>query len=137
MVDPPFVAVDIEPIGRIHPVGDTAARIDLDRSRVDSESLRGIDTFSHTIVVVHGDPPRWNDVTTGDRAPWDGTHPDPLAVTSARVAGTSSAGIELSDIRLLDDRPLVDAKPYMKEFGPFGTESQPFWLSEVGHDRSA
>jgi len=134
MAEPPFVAVELEPIGRIRPVGDTAARIDLDRTRFDEESLRGVESFSHALVVVHGDPPRWNDVTAGDRVQWDGPHPDPLAVTSARIADGSPTRIDLTGVHLIDERPVVDVKPYMKEFGPFGPETQPFWLSEVGDD---
>lgn len=134
MAEPPFVAVELEPIGRIRPVGETAATIDLDRTRFDEESLRGIESFTHALVVVHGDPPRWNDVTAGGRVWGDESHPDPLAVTSAQIAEASPDGIDLSGVGLLDDRPVVDVKPYMKEFGPFGSETQPFWLSEVGRD---
>ncbi|WP_159077056.1 hypothetical protein [Halococcoides cellulosivorans] len=137
MAESPFVAVDIEPIGRARPIGDATARIDLDADRFEGEGLRGIESFSHAVVVVHGDPPRWNDVTAaGDRFRWAGPAPSPLAVTTGRISDAGDCWIDLGDVHLGERRPVVDAKPYMKEFGPFGPESQPFWLSEVGHDTS-
>ncbi|MFW6436904.1 MAG: TrmO family methyltransferase domain-containing protein [Halococcoides sp.] len=136
MAEPPFVAVDLEPIGQVRPTGETTARIDLDPDRFAGEGLRGIETFSHAIVVVHGDPPRWNDVTgAGDRFEWAGPAPAPLAVTTGRIVDATDRTIDLDGVHLDERHPVVDAKPYMREFGPFGPESQPFWLSEVDHDQ--
>ncbi|MFW6436919.1 MAG: hypothetical protein ACOCYZ_04730 [Halococcoides sp.] len=132
MADTPFVAVDIEPIGRLRPVGEHAARIDLDPERYPGDTLRGLETFTHAVVVVHGDPPRWNDWPVGRASGQD--YPDSIAVTTAELTGSTASRLHLEGLRVATPYPVVDVKPYMKEFGPFGPESQPFWLSEV--DRS-
>jgi tRNA (Thr-GGU) A37 N-methylase len=39
--------------------------------------------------------------------------------------------IEVEGLDAIDDTPVLDIKPWMKEFGPRGEVRQPGWVSEL------
>jgi tRNA (Thr-GGU) A37 N-methylase len=86
--------------------------IELDAA-FDASALRGLAEFSHIEVVYlfHLVDPAA--VTTDARRPRDGTR--------VRVSGLDA----------IDGTPVLDIKPYMREFGPRGEVSQPHWAAEI------
>jgi tRNA (Thr-GGU) A37 N-methylase len=42
--------------------------------------------------------------------------------------------VEVSGLDAIDGTPILDIKPYMKEFGPRGAVKEPSWVSELMHE---
>lgn len=123
-----------------------SSRIDL-LPPFDARSIRGLDMFSHCIVVYLFDRARW-DGTRIIRHPRGNTdwpevgifsqrakdRPNRLGVTVCRITGADETGIDLEGLDAIDGTPVIDIKPWMVEFGPRGTVSQPGWASELMAD---
>ncbi|MEU9125319.1 hypothetical protein AB0C96_36735 [Streptomyces sp. NPDC048506] len=52
-------------------------------------------------------------------------------VLAADVVRLEQAAVRALDA--IDDTPVLDIKPYMTEFGPQGTVTQPPWTTEIMH----
>jgi len=110
----------------------------------DERSLKGLESFSHCIVVY-----------VFDRAEWDGSRvsrhprgnkewpevgifaqrakdrPNRLGVTVCRVAKVEGSVLYVEGLDAIEGTPVVDIKPWMVEFGPRGNISQPNWSTEL------
>jgi tRNA-Thr(GGU) m(6)t(6)A37 methyltransferase TsaA len=147
---------EVTPIGRVaSPVkeavddvwGGVVSRIELDPSRFPSDSLAGLDEYSHVEIVFLFDRVDEAKVTTGARHPrgredWPRVgifaqraknRPNRLGVTVCRLMSVKGLTIEVEGEGLdaIDGTPVLDIKPWMKEFGPRGEVRQPAWASEL------
>ena len=110
----------------------------------DERSLRGLDEFSHCIVVylfdrAAWDPsrvlrhprgnPDWPEVGIFAQRAKD--RPNRLGVTTCRIVGVDGPVLHVSGLDAIDGTPVVDVKPHMQEFGPRGAEHQPSWADEL------
>lgn len=143
---------DLRPIGRVHssrsqPEDD---RWDQETSLVelvepfDERSIRGLETFSHCIVVYVVDQASWDETRMlrhpRSNAAWPEVgifaqrakdRPNRLGVAICRILVIDGAQIHLADLDAIDGSPVVDIKPWMVEFGPRGEVAQPQWATEL------
>lgn len=111
----------------------------------DESALQGLGTFSHIEVVYVFDRVDADKVETGARHPrgnqdWPQVgifaqraknRPNRLGVTTCAVLGVDGREIVVRGLDAIDGTPVIDIKPYMKEFGPRGPVHQPEWATEL------
>lgn len=147
--------LDFNPIGIVH---SSRSRPDDDRwdeeisfiellAPFDERSVRGLDTFSHCIVVYVFDQASWDESRMSrhprGNAEWPEVgifaqrakdRPNRLGVTVCRILDVNGGKVRLTGLDAIDGTPVVDIKPWMVEFGPRGEVSQPRWASELMKD---
>jgi tRNA (Thr-GGU) A37 N-methylase len=57
--------------------------------------------------------------------------PNRIGVTICRLASVNDLTVEVTDLDAIDGTPVLDIKPYMREFGPRGEVRQPDWASQL------
>ena len=118
--------------------------IELDAS-FEQSALRGLGEFSHIEVVYlfHLVDPAA--VTTDARRPrgnaeWPEVgifaqrgkgRPNRIGVSTCRLLGVDGTRLLVSGLDAIDGTPVLDIKPYMREFGPRGEVRQPRWADEI------
>lgn len=144
--------MEVDPVGvvrstRAEPLDDDW---DAEESRIvllppfDERALRGLDAFSHCIVVyvfdrATWDPermlrrprgnPDWPEVGTFAQRNKD--RPNRLGVSTCRVLGVDGHVLRVHGLDAIDGTPVLDIKPHMVEFGPRGEVHQPPWATEL------
>ena len=125
--------------------GGLVSRIELDANRFTPDSLAGLEEFSHVEIVFHFHRLGEGDLITGKRRPrgradWPEVgifaqraklRPNRIGVTVCRLLSVEGLAITVEGLDALDGTPVLDLKPYMKEFGPKGEIRQPSWASEL------
>jgi tRNA (Thr-GGU) A37 N-methylase len=147
-------AIELNPIGIVRgsvalPVDDIwggrLCRIDLDASRFTPACLFGLSDFSHVEVIFRFHLVPDSRIETGARRPrnredWPETgifaqrgknRPNRIGVTVCRLVRVEGLSLEVSELDALDGTPVLDIKPYMREFAPRGEVVQPAWSSEL------
>ena len=124
--------------------GDVESTIQLD-SAFGAEALRGLDEFSHIEVVYlfhRVDPAA---VTTDARRPRENPawpevgifaqrgkgRPNRIGLSTCRLLGVDGTGLRVRGLDAIDGTPVLDIKPYMREFAPRGEVRQPRWADEI------
>lgn len=110
----------------------------------DERALRGLDAFSHCVVVyvldrASWDPsrmarrprgnPDWPEVGIFAQRAKD--RPNRLGVTVCRVLEVEGRVLRVAGLDAIDGTPVVDVKPHMRELGPRGAVHQPAWAEEL------
>ena len=144
----------MSPIGVVHsaiqePVDDVwggvTARIELDAVRFSKESLAGLDEFSHVEIVFVFDRVPDSEIYLGARHPrgradWPKVgifaqrgknRPNRIGVTICRLVAVRGLSIEVEGLDAIDGTPVLDIKPYMRQFAPRGEVHQPAWATEL------
>jgi len=144
----------LRPIGTVHcPVrepaddcwGGMSSRIELDGGQFAPDCLAGLQEFSHIEVVFFFDRVAETEVHFGARRPrgradWPMTgifaqrgkdRPNRIGVTVCRLLAVDGLALVVEGLDAIDGTPVVDIKPYMREFGPKGPVRQPGWASEL------
>lgn len=125
--------------------GGVTARIELDASRFSQESLAGLDEFSHVEIVFVFDRVADSEVQFAARHPrgrldWPKVgifaqrgknRPNRIGVTVCRLVSVRSLAIEVEGLDAIDGTPVLDIKPYMRQFAPRGEVHQPAWATEL------
>jgi tRNA-Thr(GGU) m(6)t(6)A37 methyltransferase TsaA len=144
----------VRPIGRV--VSARSARIDddwgnvesvirLDEGRFTSDSVAGLDEFSHVVVIFLFDRFDEAKVTIGARHPrgneaWPevgifaqraSSRPNRLGVTTCELVGVDGLDVRVRGLDAIDATPVLDIKPHLREFEPRGDVRQPPWSSEL------
>jgi tRNA-Thr(GGU) m(6)t(6)A37 methyltransferase TsaA len=119
--------------------------VELDASQFGADALAGLDTFSHLEVVYlfdRVDPAR---VERGARHPrgnpaWPAVgifaqraknRPNRIGTTICSLVGVEGLRVHLSGLDAIDGTPVLDLKPWVREFGPRGDVRQPAWMVEL------
>lgn len=149
--DPPTIS--LTPIGvvrssRQQPVDDgwdaEACAIDLDPS-LPEEALLGLDAFSHVEIIYVFHAVDDQSIERGARHPRGNTEwprvgifaqrgknrPNRLGATVCRVRGIEGRRLLLAGLDAIDGTPVVDIKPWMREFAPRGDVRQPPWVDAL------
>ncbi len=125
--------------------GGLRSRIELDPNQFSSAALLGLDAFSHVEVLFHMNRVPQDSVETGARHPrgrgeWPRTgifaqrakfRPNRIGATVCRLLAVNGLSIEVESLDALDGTPVLDLKPYFREFGPRGEVRQPAWATEL------
>jgi tRNA-Thr(GGU) m(6)t(6)A37 methyltransferase TsaA len=144
----------INPIGIVHNArteveddnwGNVISTIELDSNRFSEEALKELDTFSHLEVVFYMDRVRIENIYTGSRHPrnrkdWPSagifaqrvkSRPNLLGISRCRLLDVQGLTLTVEGLDAINDTPVIDIKPYLKEFGPRGPVMQPEWATEL------
>ena len=125
--------------------GGVAARIRLDAARFSEECLAGLEEFSHVEIVFVFDRVPESDIQFGARHPRDRldwpkvgifaqrgkNRPNRIGVTVCRLLAVRRLEIEVEGLDAIDGTPVLDIKPYLRQFGPRGEVHQPAWATEL------
>ncbi|WP_207453909.1 SAM-dependent methyltransferase [Desertivibrio insolitus] len=146
--------IELEPIGHVTSTraeirdddwDSEVASITLDPAVFTADALRGLEEFSHVEIVYFFDRVPPEGVEYGARRPrgnpdWPLTgifaqrgknRPNRLGLTIARVVAVDGLTLEVAGLDAIDGTPVLDIKPYMREFGPRGDMRQPMWATEL------
>jgi tRNA (Thr-GGU) A37 N-methylase len=124
--------------------GDVTSVIRLD-GRFSPESLSGLDGFSHVEVVFFFDRVPVDRIETGARHPRGRTdwpligifaqrgknRPNRLGVSRAQIVMVDGLDLHVRGLDAVEGTPVLDVKPYLREFEPRGEVRQPDWATEL------
>ncbi|MEV6411584.1 SAM-dependent methyltransferase [Kribbella sp. NPDC051718] len=147
-------SINLQPVahvvgGRVEPTDDywggTKAIIRIDDPRLDAESTKGLEEFSHLEVVFHfhltdqsdlplharsaRNNPDWP--VAGIFAHRNMRRPNWLGVSRCRLLEVDGLDLHVEDLDAVDGTPVLDIKPWFADFGPRGPIRQPSWPSEM------
>ena len=125
--------------------GSVTSTVTLDGSRFGSQSLAGLDAFSHVEVVYVFDQVDPDKVQSGARHPrgnedWPKVgifaqrakaRPNRIGVTVCSLLQVEGLTLTVNGLDAIDGTPVLDIKTYMQEFGPRGEVCQPTWSHEL------
>jgi tRNA-Thr(GGU) m(6)t(6)A37 methyltransferase TsaA len=146
--------IELRPVGvirspRTNPTddnwGSVVIGIELDAVRFTPDSLAGLETFSHVEVVFYMDQVHSAKIEAGARHPRNRSEwpkvgifaqrakgrPNQLGVSRCEVVEVDGLSVTVRGLDAIDGTPVLDMKPYMREFGPRGDVTQPDWASEL------
>ena len=146
--------IELSAIGMVHsPVmeavddiwGGVKCRIDLDSSRFTPDCLLGLADFSHVEVVFFFHRVTESEIVTESRHPRNRldlprvgifaqrgkNRPNRIGVTICRLLSVENLSLEVDGLDAIDGTPVLDIKPYMREFAARGEIRQPKWVDEV------
>jgi tRNA (adenine37-N6)-methyltransferase len=152
-----FKALSVVPVGVVRsPIrealddvwGGVNSRIELDGSRFSRDSLAGLDEFSHVEIVFVFDRVADSEIHFGARHPRGRTdwpragifaqrgknRPNRIGVTICRLVSVEDLTITVEGLDAIDGTPVLDIKPYLREFAPRGAVQQPGWATELMAD---
>jgi tRNA-Thr(GGU) m(6)t(6)A37 methyltransferase TsaA len=125
--------------------GRLKSTIELDRSRFTQAALTGLNEYSHVEIIFVLDRIPDADIEYGASRPrgkagWpevgifakrSRNRPNRIAVTVCRLVSVDDLSIQVENLDAIDGTPVVDIKPYIREFGPKGDVRQPAWATEL------
>lgn len=125
--------------------GGLESRIDLDSSRFTPDCLQGLGDFSHVEVVFFFHRVPESEGMTGARHPrnrpdWPKVgifaqrgkkRPNRIGVTICRLLSVQDLSLKVTGLDAIDGTPVLDIKPYMREFAARGDVRQPKWVDEL------
>jgi tRNA-Thr(GGU) m(6)t(6)A37 methyltransferase TsaA len=125
--------------------GSVESFIDLDGRRLTEESVRGLDSFSHLEVIFFLHGVAEGDVETGARHPRNRTdwplvgilaqrakrRPNRIAVSCCELVSVKGLRLTVRGLDAVDGTPVLDVKPYFREFAPRSAVRQPEWVAEL------
>jgi tRNA-Thr(GGU) m(6)t(6)A37 methyltransferase TsaA len=108
-------------------------------------SLAGLDAFSHLEVVYVFDRVVESQIAYEARHPRERTdwprvgifaqrgkaRPNRIGVSRCRLLRIEGTRVHVAGLDAIDGTPILDIKPYMREFGPRGGVTQPAWATEL------
>ncbi len=134
--------------------GGLEARIVLD-SQFEADALDGIEQFSHAEILFFFDRVDPTKIVAGARHPrnnraWPAVgifaqrgkaRPNRIGSTIVRIVRREGRVLHVAELDAVDNTPVLDIKPVMREFLPREETRQPSWSSELmqrywSHDRS-
>jgi tRNA-Thr(GGU) m(6)t(6)A37 methyltransferase TsaA len=119
--------------------------IALDAAQFTTEALAGLDTFSHIEVVYLFDRVDPAKVEKSARHPRNNTawpkvgifaqrgknRPNRIGTTICRVDRIEGLRVHVLGLDAVEGTPVLDIKPWVREFGPRGEVRQPAWMTEL------
>ncbi|WP_456279324.1 SAM-dependent methyltransferase [Bacillus sp. AK128] len=146
--------VSLKPIGKViagreqiedDHWGEEISIIEIDPNQFSSDVLLGLNDFSHLEVIyfMHGVDELQIELTArhprnnknwplvGIFAQRPKARPNRLGLSRCRILKVAGMQITVQALDAIVGTPILDIKPYMKEFGPIGDIKQPDWASEL------
>jgi tRNA-Thr(GGU) m(6)t(6)A37 methyltransferase TsaA len=125
--------------------GNVISSITLDPNRFTPEALVGLSEFSHIEVIFYMHKVNPERIHLGARHPRNRTdwprvgifaqraknRPNPIGVTCCRLLEIDGLTITVQGLDAVDGTPVLDIKPYVREFAPREETIQPAWISEL------
>lgn len=128
-----------------YPWGVVKCRIDLDPARLTPECLVGLTDFSHVEIIFHFHRVAESEIVTGRQHPRNRldfpkvgifaqrgrNRPNRLGVTICRLLSVENLSLEVVGLDAIDGTPVLDIKPYVREFAVRGEVHQPAWVDQL------
>ncbi len=109
------------------------------------ESLLGLSEFSHAEIIFFMDQVDPRAIENAARHPrgrkdWPKTgmfaqrgknRTNQIGVTVCRISGVEKSRLYLEGLDAVDGTPVLDIKPWVREFGPRGPVTQPMWMTDL------
>jgi len=109
------------------------------------ESLFGLDDFSHAEVIFYMDKVNSDKIVKDARHPrnredWPRVgifsqrgknRPNQLGLTICKIKSVEGKKLFLEGFDAVDGTPILDIKPWVREFAPRGEHKQPSWITEL------
>jgi tRNA-Thr(GGU) m(6)t(6)A37 methyltransferase TsaA len=128
--------------------GGVTSAIELDPGQLSEESILGLDQFSHLEVIYFLNQVRADEVETGarhprNRADWPRVgilaqrakrRPNRIGVSCCELLSVTGLRLNVRGLDAVDGTPVLDVKPYFREFGPRSAIRQPEWVAELMRD---
>jgi tRNA (adenine37-N6)-methyltransferase len=125
--------------------GNVISRIELDPAQFSAEALAGLDEFSHVEDLFLFNQVLAAEVQTGARHPrgreeWPKVgvfaqrgkaRPNRIGVTICQLLRVEGTLMTVEGLDAIDGTPLLDIKPYMRQFAPREDVHQPRWADEL------
>jgi tRNA-Thr(GGU) m(6)t(6)A37 methyltransferase TsaA len=147
-------SITIMPVGVVHSSvtsptddiwGGLVSQIELDPVRFSPQSLAGLEEFSHVQVLFHLHRVTDETIVTGARHPrgradWPKVgifaqrgrnRPNKIGLSTCPLLGVEGTFVRVANLDAIDGTPVLDIKPYLIEFGPQGSVTQPDWVNEL------
>jgi tRNA-Thr(GGU) m(6)t(6)A37 methyltransferase TsaA len=119
--------------------------VELDAARFSPDALAGLDTFSHVEVLFVMDRVEDAKIESGARHPRNNAawprvgifaqrgknRPNRIGATLCRVLRVEGLCLHVQGLDAIDGSPVLDLKPWVREFGPRGEVHQPAWIGEL------
>jgi tRNA-Thr(GGU) m(6)t(6)A37 methyltransferase TsaA len=107
-----------------------------------TEALKGIDDYSHVIIVywmdkvkdyviTHRPQGNPNVPVVGIFACRCPQRPNPIAITTVRLVGHEGNKIKVKGLDILDGTPIIDVKPYWPQYDKAEDEKIPDWVNKL------
>lgn len=146
--------IEVRPIGRVacpraeaidDDWGAIESTITLDATRFEPDVLAGLDAFSHVEVVFCFDRVDEAKINLGSRHPrgneaWPRVgifaqrakaRPNRIGITTCELLGVDGRTLRVRGLDAIDGTPVLDLKPFMREFAPRSATRQPAWSTEL------
>lgn len=119
--------------------------IEIDKAQFSSESFAGLEEFSHVEILFHMDQVEQSKIEKSARHPRNNSEwpkvgifaqrgknrPNQVGVSVCKIIKIEGFRILVQGLDAIDGSPIIDIKPWVKEFGPRGEVFQPKWISEL------
>jgi len=145
-------SITMTPIGVVRSTRTVVSDDDWDRERVHVEldtrvishdAFLGLESFSHVEVLFHMDRVDAAKIETAARHPRNNpdwpkvgilaqrakNRPNQIGSTICRVLRVEGARLFLEGLDAVDGSPVLDIKPWVREFAPRGDVHQPAWIT--------
>jgi tRNA-Thr(GGU) m(6)t(6)A37 methyltransferase TsaA len=151
-----MVTFEVQPIGVVRsPRKDLAddfwGKVDAEivlAEGLPDEALAGLADFSHVEVIFLMDRVDPAKVETGARHPRERmdwplvgifaqrgkARPNRIGLTRGTIQKVDGRALTVRGLDAMDGTPVLDIKPWMKEFAPIGATRQPAWATELMAD---
>ncbi|MBS3133310.1 tRNA (N6-threonylcarbamoyladenosine(37)-N6)-methyltransferase TrmO [Candidatus Woesearchaeota archaeon] len=107
-----------------------------------TEALKGIDDYSHVIIVYWMDKVGKHVITHrpqgNPEVPIVGIfscrcpqRPNPIAITTVRLIGHDGNKIKVKGLDILDGTPVIDIKPYWPQYDKVEQAKIPDWVNKL------
>jgi tRNA (adenine37-N6)-methyltransferase len=146
--------VSLAPIGTVHSTRTTVeddgwdaivSSVELDPGRFSADALAGLESFSHVEVLFWMDRVEAERIETGARHPRNNrewpkvgifaqrgkNRPNQIGATICRVDRVEGLTLHVTGLDAIDGTPVLDLKPWVREFAPRGELRQPAWMDEL------
>lgn len=150
-------SIIMKPIGTIHSTRKAIeddnwdaeqAWIELSKNDFLPEALDGLSAFSHVEIIFYMNQVDPNKVEKTARHPRNNqdwpkvgifsqrgkNRPNQIGTTICKIIKIENGNLYLEGLDAVDDTPVLDIKPWVKEFGPRGSIYQPSWITELMSD---
>jgi len=121
------------------------SRIELDAARFGPDALKGLEAFSHLVVIFHFHRADEAHLVTGARHPRNNPawplvgifaqrgkdRPNGLGVSVCEILRVEGTTVHVRGLDAVDGTPVLDLKPHMKGFDPRGEVREPSWAREL------
>ncbi|MBM7662085.1 tRNA-Thr(GGU) m(6)t(6)A37 methyltransferase TsaA [Bacillus mesophilus] len=125
--------------------GSEISIIEIDSAQYSTDVLMGLTDFSHLEVIyfMHGVKEDQIELTArhprnnlnwpkvGIFAQRPKARPNRIGLSRCKIISIHNYQITVQSLDAIVGTPILDIKPYMKEFGPIGKVEQPHWANEL------